>query len=90
MYHIQKQTELKAMKKILLHLFLILSIAGYSQEKKPDVYSITSQFEKIEIIRMRSGTDLLEGLKKVVAEKNIKNAVILSGIGSVTPIITTW
>jgi predicted DNA-binding protein with PD1-like motif len=33
---------------------------------------------------MRTGTDLLEGLETVAAEKNIKNAVILSGIGSVT------
>jgi predicted DNA-binding protein with PD1-like motif len=72
------------MKKILLLLFFIRSIAGYSQEKIPDVYSITSKFERIEIIRMRTGTDLLEGLKTVAAEKNIKNAVILSGIGSVT------
>jgi predicted DNA-binding protein with PD1-like motif len=72
------------MKKLILLLFFILSIAGYSQEKIPDVYSITSQFERIEIIRMRTDTDLLEGLKKVAAEKNIKNAVILSGIGSVT------
>jgi predicted DNA-binding protein with PD1-like motif len=72
------------MKKNLLMLFLILSIVGYSQEKMPDVYSITSQFKRIEIIRMRTGTDLLEGLKKVAIDKNIKNAVILSGIGSVT------
>ena len=72
------------MKKFSLMLFLFLSIVVYSQEEIPDVYSVTSQFERIEIIRMRTGTDLLEGLKKVAVEKNIKNAVILSGIGSVT------
>jgi len=72
------------MKTLLLLSFLVLSAAGYSQEKTPDVNSITSQFERVEIIRMRTGTDLLEGLKNVTAEKNIKNAVILSGIGSVT------
>ena len=72
------------MKTFLLLSFLVLSAAGYSQEKTPDVNSITSQFERVEIIRMRTGTDLLEGLKNVTAEKNIKNAVILSGIGSVT------
>ena len=33
---------------------------------------------------MSSGTDMLEGLNQVIAEKNIKNAVILAGIGSVT------
>lgn len=72
------------MRKLTFIPFLLFSIAAYSQEKVPDVYSVTSQFERIEIIRMRTGTDLLEGLKKVVDEKKIKNAVILSGIGSVT------
>jgi predicted DNA-binding protein with PD1-like motif len=72
------------MKNLSIMLFLILSIAGYSQEKIPDVYSVASQFERIEIVRMRNGTDLLDGLKKLITEKNIKNAVILSGIGSVT------
>jgi predicted DNA-binding protein with PD1-like motif len=72
------------MKALSILLYSILPVAVYSQEKIPEVYSITSQFESIEIIRMSSGTDLLEGLKNVVTEKKIKNAVILSGIGSVT------
>jgi predicted DNA-binding protein with PD1-like motif len=56
----------------------------FSQQEFPAVYSLTSQFERIEIVRMSSGTDMLEGLNQVIAEKNIKNAVILAGIGSVT------
>ncbi|MBA7530353.1 hypothetical protein ES705_22556 [subsurface metagenome] len=72
------------MKKYALVLFFIVSVAGYSQEEIPEVYAVTSQFERIEIVRMRTGTDLLEGLKTVASEKNIKNGVILSGIGSVT------
>ena len=50
----------------------------------PDVFSVASQFERIEIVRMRNGTDMLEGLNNFIAEKNVKNAVILTGIGSVT------
>jgi predicted DNA-binding protein with PD1-like motif len=33
---------------------------------------------------MRSGTDLFKGLNEAVKGKNIKNAVIFAGIGSVT------
>lgn len=72
------------MKNYFLLSFLLLSTTVYSQEKIPDVYSITTRFESIEIIRMRTGTDLLSGLQNFVKEKNIKNAVIISGIGSVT------
>jgi len=72
------------MKKTALIFLLISSLTGYAQEEIPDVYSVASQFERIEIVRMRSGTDILEGLKTCIAEKHIKNAVILSGIGSVT------
>jgi predicted DNA-binding protein with PD1-like motif len=62
----------------------LLGTISYSQEKVPDVYVVTSKFERIEIIRMRTGTDLLAGLKEAVKTRNIKNAVILNGIGSVT------
>jgi predicted DNA-binding protein with PD1-like motif len=56
----------------------------YSQEKLPDVHVISSQFERIEIIRMHSGTDMLEGLNEAVKKLSINNGVILAGIGSVT------
>ena len=72
------------MKKSMFMVFMVLSIAVYAQEGMPDVYSVTSQFERIEIVRMKPGTDMLEGLEKFVKEENIKNAVILTGIGSVT------
>ncbi len=72
------------MKKLIFMAFILLSISIYAQEKLPDVYSVTSQFDRIEIVRMKPGTDMLEGLKKFINEKNVKNAVILTGIGSVT------
>ncbi|MEJ2049312.1 MAG: DNA-binding protein [Calditrichota bacterium] len=65
-------------------ILLLLVTMGYSQEKTSDVQVVTSEFERIEIIRMRTGTDLLAGLKEAIVQKNIKNAVILAGIGSVT------
>jgi predicted DNA-binding protein with PD1-like motif len=73
------------MKKIsLLFISFLLGISCYSQENISDVHVVTSKFKRIEIVRMRSGTDLLNGLNEAVKEKNIKNAVILAGIGSVT------
>ncbi len=73
------------MKKLIIVLqLIILGFPVFSQDEMPKVFSVTSQFERIEVVRMRSGTDMLEGLKIFVEEKNIKNAVILSGIGSVT------
>ena len=73
------------MVKIPFFSILLLFVTmGYSQEKISDVQVVTSEFERIEIIRMRTGTDLLTGLKEAIAQKNIKNAVIVAGIGSVT------
>jgi len=68
----------------LFFVSFLLGTLSYSQEKVSDVHVVTSEFERIEIVRMRSGTDLLKGLNEAVKEKNIKNAVILAGIGAVT------
>ena len=56
----------------------------YSQDRIPDVSVTTAAFERVEIIRMRPGIDLLEGLNEALKTQEIKNAVILAGIGSVT------
>lgn len=72
------------MKKLVLGCLIVVSCSLYAQENMPDVYSLSSQFERIEIVRMKPGTDLLEGLNKFADEKKVKNAVILTGIGSVT------
>ncbi|HEY1497240.1 MAG TPA: DUF296 domain-containing protein, partial [Candidatus Solibacter sp.] len=52
-------------------------------DKVPDVYAISTQFDRVVILRFKFGTDLLAGLQKMVKQENIKNAVILSGAGSV-------
>ena len=74
------------MRTVLCVAFCVacLSIAIHSQERSPNVRTIGSSFERIETIRMSSGTDLLDGLKRAIKEKQIKNGVILVGIGSLT------
>lgn len=49
----------------------------------PDAYGVEGKFERVVIVRMKHQADLLAGLQQVVKEKNVKNAVILSGLGSV-------
>lgn len=36
------------------------------------------------MVRLKNGTDMLEGLREAVAREKIRNAVIMSGFGSVT------
>jgi predicted DNA-binding protein with PD1-like motif len=54
-----------------------------NSDSVPDVYDLDGKFDKIIIFRLKYKADLLAGLKKIVEDKKIKNAVILSGIGSV-------
>ena len=49
----------------------------------PDVFAVSGHLERIVVLRFKFGTDLLAGLKKMVAQEKIKNAVILSAFGSV-------
>jgi uncharacterized protein len=48
----------------------------------PDAYAITGHFSRIVVMRMKYQTDLLHGMEKLVKEQNIRDGVILSGIGS--------
>ena len=49
----------------------------------PDVYAIASEIKRVVVLRFKYQADLLAGLEQMVKEHKIKNAVILSGIGSV-------
>jgi uncharacterized protein len=49
----------------------------------PDVFAVSGHPERIVVLRFKFGTDLLAGLQKMIAQEKIKNAVILSGFGSV-------
>ena len=48
----------------------------------PDVYAIPSQFERVLVLRFKYQADLLSGIEKMVQQHKIKNAVFLSGVGS--------
>jgi uncharacterized protein len=73
------------MRNFILLLLLGLSYTTLAQEKiNNNVQTISSGFERVLIIRMKPGTDMLDGLKLAVTENKIRDAVILSGIGSVT------
>ena len=54
-----------------------------NSDKVPDVYALSGQFDRIVVLRFKYQTDLLAGLERMIKEQKIRNAVILSGIGSV-------
>ena len=49
----------------------------------PDAYAVSGQFERILVVRLKYDADLLAGIENMVAQHRVRNAVILSGIGSV-------
>jgi predicted DNA-binding protein with PD1-like motif len=51
--------------------------------KVPDSYALSGRFDRVLVLRAKNKTDLLTEMEKQVKQQNIKNAVILSGIGSV-------
>ncbi len=54
-----------------------------NSDRVPDVYAITGRFERVVTLRFKFDTDLLAGMQKIVKQERIRNAVILSGAGSV-------
>ena len=57
--------------------------AKSNSDKVPDVYAVKGQFDRILTLRFKFNADLLAGMEKMVKQENIRNAVVLSGIGSV-------
>jgi predicted DNA-binding protein with PD1-like motif len=51
--------------------------------KVPEAYAMSGQFQRVVVLRLKYQADLLAGIEKMVKEQKIKNAVFLSGIGSV-------
>ena len=54
-----------------------------NSDSVPDVSIMKGSVQRIVMLRFKFGTDLLAGLEKMVKEEKIRNAVILSGFGSV-------
>ena len=49
----------------------------------PDVQALSSQVHRVVLLRFKYDIDLLAGLQQAVRDQKIRNAVILSGMGSV-------
>ena len=49
----------------------------------PDVYAISAKIRNVLILRFKYKADLLAGIEEMVKKHKIRNAVFLSGIGSV-------
>jgi predicted DNA-binding protein with PD1-like motif len=56
--------------------------AMLSEDSAPEIHITEASIREIMIVRIRNQMDMLEALNKAVQEKNIKNAVIMYGIGS--------
>ena len=54
------------------------------EQASPAVHTVEGRFERIVAVRIQKDQDLLDGLRKAVADRAIKNAVILTGVGSLT------
>ncbi len=48
----------------------------------PETYTVSGRFTRIVVVRMKNQVDMLAGLREAVAREKIRNAVILSGAGS--------
>jgi len=65
-------------------LFLQIASQGGKADEAPAVHTIRSPIDRVVIVRLKNKTDMLDGLKQAVARERIKNAVFISGFGSVT------
>jgi predicted DNA-binding protein with PD1-like motif len=67
-----------------MRFLLYLSFINLSAQTVPAVSTAASPIERVVVVRLKNGTDMLDGLRKAVAREKIRNGVILSGFGSVT------
>lgn len=49
----------------------------------PEVSAVSGKLDRVVVLRFKFQADLLTGIEKMVKEQKIRNAVILSGVGSV-------
>jgi predicted DNA-binding protein with PD1-like motif len=62
---------------------LALGCPAMKAEDAPAVHTIPSPINRVVVVRLKNKTDILEGLKQAIEREKIKNAVIISGFGSV-------
>ena len=49
----------------------------------PEVVTVSTQFERVVVLRFKFDTELLSALEKAVKDSKIRNGIILNGFGSV-------
>jgi len=69
---------------LIAALLLPVANPGATADQAPAVHTIRSPIDRVVIVRLKNKTDMLDGLKQAVTREKIKNAVIISGFGSVT------
>jgi predicted DNA-binding protein with PD1-like motif len=65
-------------------LVTVIANAAMAADQAPAVHTIPSPVERAVVVRLNNKTDILDGLKEAIAREKIKNAVIISGFGSVS------
>jgi predicted DNA-binding protein with PD1-like motif len=65
-------------------LVTVLANAAMAADQAPAVHTIPSPVERAVVVRLKNKTDILDGLKEAITREKIKNAVIISGFGSVS------
>jgi predicted DNA-binding protein with PD1-like motif len=70
-------------REVVKHSATPADDAKPNSDRVPDVYVLSGKFDRVLVFRFKYETDLLAGLEKMVMEEKVKNAVIVSGIGSV-------
>ncbi|MBZ5561898.1 MAG: DNA-binding protein [Acidobacteriia bacterium] len=58
------------------------SVPAQKAADVPDAYTVSGHFTRIVVARMKNQVDMLVGLRAALAREKIRNAVILSGAGS--------
>ena len=69
--------------RIVTHPAQPATDARASNPAVPDVSVLSSQLQRIVVLRFKYNTDLLAALRQSLSDQKIHNAVILSGFGSV-------
>lgn len=73
--------------RILLYLGLLglmLSRMPVKSGDAPSVATVASPLDRVVVVRLKNGTDMLAGLRQAVEKEKIRNGVFLNGFGSVT------
>jgi predicted DNA-binding protein with PD1-like motif len=76
-------TAQETRREVVRHAAPPAEDAKPNSDQVPDVYAVSGRFERVVVLRFKYEADLLAGMEAMVKREKIRNAVILSGIGSV-------